>query len=163
MNFWKKACFRPVIIMLRKVGDGQVVHLVVRLMRECPGLVMVHPHGHRLSPCRMSTSGCPTTAATLAPLLTLWPNRQGGAARPWASILRHCFESSARWQGGGVGGCTAQCATTPKKPRWRTLSILCSMDTCILVATILNIIIIPGLSTRWSGENVEIYEQAQGV
>ena len=49
MNFWKKACFRPVIIMLRKVGDGQVVHLVVRLMRECPGLVMVHPHRHRLA------------------------------------------------------------------------------------------------------------------
>ena len=57
-------------------------HLVMRLMRECPGLVMVHPHRHRLSLDKLSIqqdvpllAGSPTTAATLAPLLTLWPNR----------------------------------------------------------------------------------------
>jgi hypothetical protein len=29
-------------------------HLVMRLMRECPGLVMVHPHRHRLSLDKLS-------------------------------------------------------------------------------------------------------------
>ena len=116
----------------------------MRLMRECPGLVMVHPHRHRLSLDKLSIqqdvpllAGSPTTAATLAPLLTLWPNRPRCCRAPrglnTAAVALLRRQRTVARERGGCTGIAPHPKIQPDEPFLGFYAIMASYHPCIFV------------------------------